>query len=61
MQPSAFTQREQELMSQLREHRDVVLSQVRLMRQHYKGRNEAGKAKLENLVSALERICDQKN
>lgn len=55
----SFTKREQELIEHIRQHSDVILPQIRLMSSMYKGRNDEGKAKIERLAEAIEKICSQ--
>ena len=45
------------LMEQMREARDVILPQLRAATQMYKGANARGREKLENLITAVEKIC----
>lgn len=54
---TTFTPREHQLMELLREHRDVILPQIRTVAQMYKGANRAGREKLENLIEGIEKIC----
>lgn len=54
---STFTQREQELMQLIRENSDAILPQLAAAKQLYRGANLRGQEKLDNLITAVEKIC----
>ena len=54
---SDFSPREQELMQLIRQSSDVILPQLVAAKQLYRGANSKGQEKLDNLIKAIEKIC----